>query len=45
MPDQDLTFEKSQRSPKVTKDHERSTITFVAIVILEQPEDLTFKML
>jgi hypothetical protein len=40
MPDQDLTFEKSQRSPKVTKGHERSTITFVAIVMLDQ--DLTF---
>jgi hypothetical protein len=43
MPDQDLTFEQSQRSPKVPKGHESSTIVFVAIVMLDQ--DLTFKML
>jgi hypothetical protein len=35
MPDQDLTFEKSLRSPKVTNGHEMSTITFVAIVMLD----------
>jgi hypothetical protein len=43
MPDQDLSFEKSQRSPKVAKGHEMSTITCVAMVMLDQ--DLTFKML